>query len=320
MVMRNKNQFVVGVDGGGTKTAATLADMNGKIVARSVSGGSSLRNAGIKTAAENTAKAIYDVIKRRKNIKIVSTFIGLPAMEEEYKNKKTEIIKELKKNKKIAGIFKGNVDVGSDQLVAFRSGSHSKDGIVAICGTGVAVHGWHGSKGIVLNNKGWLVAKGSGAWIGLRVAQAVVDDAEGRGQKTSLSDFVLKKMKLKNINGLLDFIYHNLPINLSRLAVLCDEAASRGDKIAREILTTAGKEIALSVRVAAAKLGFFEQVPLVLVGGVYKSRWVADTAMNEIQRYYPGKFDFVVVDDPVAGAVRLALEARNPKSQALNPK
>jgi N-acetylglucosamine kinase-like BadF-type ATPase len=73
-------------------------------------------------------------------------------------------------------------------------------------------------------------------------------------------------------------------------------------------LVQAGKEIALAVRVAAAKLIFSEQTPLVLVGGTYKSRWVADTAMNEIDRYYPKRFDFIVVDDPVVGAVKLAIE------------
>ena len=44
-------------------------------------------------------------------------------------------------------------------------------------------------------------------------------------------------------------------------------------------------------------------------GGVYKSRWVADTAANEIEKYCPRKFDFVFVGDPVIGAVNLALEA-----------
>ena len=100
------NDFVIGVDGGGTKTAAALADMDGKIIARAVSGGSSVRNFGIKLAAENVAKAIYYLIKRRKNIKITSVLIGLPAMEEEYKDKKSAIIRELKKQKKIAAIFK----------------------------------------------------------------------------------------------------------------------------------------------------------------------------------------------------------------------
>jgi len=31
--------------------------------------------------------------------------------------------------------------------------------------------------------------------------------------------------------------------------------------------------------------------------------------MDDIERYYPGKFDFVVVGDPVIGAVKLAIEA-----------
>jgi N-acetylglucosamine kinase-like BadF-type ATPase len=113
---------------------------------------------------------------------------------------------------------------------------------------------------------------------------------------------------------LLKFVYQDSKSDLPKLAVLCDEAATDGDKVAREILVAAAKEISLAVRVAAAKLLFCEQVPLVLVGGVYNSRWVADTAMNEIDRYYPKRFDFVVVADPVVGAVKLALEAINPKS------
>ena len=190
------NDFVIGVDGGGTKTAAALADMDGKIIARAVSGGSSVRNFGIELAAENVAKAIYDLIKRRKNIKITSVFIGLPAMEEEYRDKKSAIIRELKKQKKIAAIFKGKVEVGSDQLVAFRSGSYAKDGIVAICGTGSAVHGWNGKKEALANNQGW-VSKGSAIWIGNKVMEAVAEDLDGRGQKTILSDLVFKKYKFK---------------------------------------------------------------------------------------------------------------------------
>lgn len=301
------NDFVIGVDGGGTKTAAALADMNGKIIARAVSGGSSVRNFGIKLAAENVAKAIYDLIKRRKNIKIVSTFIGLPAMEEEYKDKKPAIIRELKKQKKIATIFKGKVIIGSDQSVAFRAGSYTKDGIVAICGTGSATHGWNDKKEVLANNQGW-VSKGSAIWIGNKAMEAVAEDLDGRGKKTILTDLVFKKYKFKDINKLLKFVYQDSKSDLPKLVVLCDEAANQGDKVAQEILIQAGKEIALSVRVVAQKLRFDEQVPLVLVGGLYKSRWMADTAADEIQRHYPGKFDFVFVGDPVIGAVNLALE------------
>ncbi len=304
----NSREFVIGVDGGGTKTAAALADMNGKIIARVVSGGSNVRNAGIKLAAENVAKAIYDLIKRRKSAKIISTFIGLPAMEEEYKDKKSRILKELKKQKKIAGIFSGKVIIGSDQLAAFRSGAMCPEGIVAIAGTGSATHGWNGKKEFLANNKGWLASKGSGVWIGAQVAQAIAEDMEERGPKTILGQMTAKKLKFKSINEFLKFIYQNPTANLSQLAPICDHAANRKDKIAQEILIAAGKEIAKSVCAAAKKLDFEGQVPLVLAGGTYKSRRVADSAANEIERRYPGKFDFVFIGDPVVGAINLALE------------
>jgi len=305
----NDGIFVVGVDGGGTKTAAALADARGEIIARAVSGGSSVRNAGIKLAAENVAKAIYDLIKRRKNIKIASTFIGLPAMEEECKNKKVAILAELKKHKIIVPIFAGKVEIGSDQLVAFRAGSYAKDGVVAIAGTGCAIHGWNGKKEFLANTKGWLASKGSGTWIGMQAVQAIAEDLEGRGEKTILGQMIFAKFKFKDVNDFLTFIYQNPASNLPQLAPVCDHAASRKDKVAQEILVAAGKEIARAVIAAAQKLDFCEQAPLVLAGGVYKSRMVADSAANEIERRYPGKFDFVFIDDPAVGAIKLALEA-----------
>jgi len=309
--MVNGRNFVIGVDGGGTKTAVVLADMKGKIVNRAVAGRSNVRHLGIKTAAKNVAEGIYGVIKRKRTIKIVSTFIGLPALEEEYKDAKIQIISELKRSKKIARVFEGKVEVGSDQLVAFRSGAHGKDGIVAIAGTGIAIHGWNGDKKTVLNNKGWLLSKGSGNWIGRHAARVIVEAVEDRKPETRLKDAVFAKFKFKDINELLNFVYKDPTGNLPKLAIACDEAADRGDKIARDILVTAGKEIALSVRVAAKKLMFSEKVPLVLVGGVYKSRWVLDTVKKEVSRYYPGRFEIIVVEDPVVGAVRLALESIN---------
>lgn len=307
-----KNKFVIGVDGGGTKTAVVLADMEGKIVTRAVAKASNPRDIGIGEAVKNIGAGIYEILKRRKNVNIASVFIGLPAMEEEYKNKKQLIIREIKKNKKIASIFKGKIKIGSDQLVAFRAGSYGKDGIVAICGTGTAVHGWNNNKEALSNNYGW-VSKGSSRWIGEKVMQAIAESLDGRGQQTKLAEMVFKKYKFNDIGKLLEFFYVTSKSDLPKLAVLCDEAAMRGDKVAQEILIQSGKEVALSVRAVAVKLGFFEKTPLVLVGGTYKSRWVADTAMDEIQRYYPGRFDFVVVGDPIIGAVRLAIESVNIK-------
>ena len=150
------NKFVIGVDGGGTKTAVALADMEGTIISRARAGGSRPRDIGIPAAAKNIAEGIYGVLKRKRNIKIVSSFLGLPAFEEEYKDAKAAIVAELKKDKRIAKIFEGKITVGSDQLAAFRTGANGHDGIVAVAGTGSAIHGWNGAKEVFVNNQGWV--------------------------------------------------------------------------------------------------------------------------------------------------------------------
>ena len=193
---------------------------------------------------------------------------------------------------------------GEGEIKFFMDGDEE---FPTICGTGTAIHGWNGAREVFVNNQGW-VGKGSAIWIGTRAMEAVAESMDGRGQKTKLEEMIFKKYNSKNISQLLKFIFEDLKSDLPKLAVSCDEAANREDKVAQEILKQAGKEIALAVRVAAAKLQFVEQVPLVLAGGVYKSRWMADAAVAEIERYYPGKFDIVFVGDPVAGAVKLALE------------
>lgn len=305
--------FVIGVDGGGTKTAALLAGMQGEIIARSVSGGSNLRDSGIETAAKNVAKAIHELLGGREDAEIESVFIGLPAVEEEFKDKKEEVVLELKKDKNIKKIFSGEVVVGSDQLVAFRSGSKSENGIVAISGTGSAVHGWNNGKEFLTNNWGWLVSKGSGNWIGLNAAQAIVDRFGEEGRMNILRETVFEELSFKDVNDFLKFVYGNPAGNLPRLSALCDKAANAGDPVARGILEQAGKETALSVCAVAGKLEFSGTVPLVLVGGTFRSKWVLDELKKDVQLCHSGDFEFIIPRDPAEGAVRLALEALSKK-------
>ena len=104
----------IGVDGGGTKTTVALADEKGNIVARVTGGPSSPRNMGIDATVENIDKLIKEV----EEGEIVSSFIALPGVEEEYAEEKEKIKEELIKRG-----LKGRVTIGSDQLSAFRSSS-----------------------------------------------------------------------------------------------------------------------------------------------------------------------------------------------------
>jgi len=311
MAVKKKKQYIIGVDGGGTKTTAALSNLKGKVLKIAKTGPSSPRNVGIKKAVENVAKAIEQVLKETsKEDQIMVTFIGLPALEEEFKFKKGEIKKELLKNKKILKIKKGKVTINSDQIVAFRSGTNEKDGVVLIAGTGCVAHGWRAKKEAHASGWGWLADEGSGFWVGHKVFQAIFKDLDGREPKTLLTKLVFQRLKIKTKENLLLKVYSKDFSEIVPLfSVFCDVASQKGDRVAKEIMREAGKELALAVKVVIKKLNFQKKkFPLVLVGSMFKSKIVLKQVQKEIKKLAP-KVKFVQPrKEPVVGAVKLALE------------
>ena len=283
------NNFVIGVDGGGTKTTAALADLNGKILKIGRAESSSPRNVGVEKAATNVVKAIKKVLPQNKG-KVLSIFVGLPAVQEEFSPEVGEIKKIISQK------VKGKLIISSDQLVAFRSGTDKRDGIMLIAGTGSVAHGWRGKKEHKSSGAGWLADEGSAFWIGQKYYQTAQKALDGRAPKTQL------KVPSK--------IYsQNFVKEVSRLSVLCDSAAKKGNKVAKEIMVEAGRELAISVKAVVKELNFpKEKFPLVLVGSVLKSKIVLATLKKEVKKEAP-KVQFIrPKGEPVAGSVKLALE------------
>lgn len=283
------NNFVIGIDGGGTKTTAALADLGGKILKIGKSGSSSPRNIGIQAAARNIVEVVKKVLSKKK-IKVTSIFVGLPAVEEEFSSKIGEIKKIISQK------VKGKLTIGSDQLVAFRSGTEKKDGIVLIAGTGCVAHGWRGKKEHKSSGWGWLADEGSAFWIGQKYYQAALKGLDGRGPKTRLK-------APSNIYS------QNFIKEISSLAAFCDLAAKQGDKTAKNILTEAGLELALAVKSVIKKLKFSkEKLPLVLAGSVFKSKVVLGALKKEVKKSAPNVQFIMSKTSPVIGAVKLAIE------------
>jgi len=289
--MRKEN-FVIGVDGGGTKTLVALANLKGKILKINKENfSSSPRNLGIKKATFNLAKAIKKVLPKKG--KILATFIGLPAITEEYRLKIKKIEKELKKHKEILKIFEGKVKIDSDQKVAFRAGA-KKDGIVLIAGTGCVAHGWKGKKEVKISGWGYLADEGSSFFVGQKSFQAILKSIDKREKKTALKDLTFKKLKLKNEIDFINFIYKNPLQNVPLISLFCDLAAKRGDKVAKRILLEAAREAVLNVKVAVKKLNFKnEKFPLVLAGGLFKSEFFLKNLKKEVKKFAP-KVKFIL--------------------------
>jgi len=305
--MKNNRNYIVGVDGGGSKTEAVLADLKGKILVRVKTGSAHPRNIGVKKALENVALAIEKILP--KEGKILSVFLGLPAMEEEFKFKENIIKKELLKHKRISSIFKGKVIIGSDQLAGFRSGTDEKDGLVLIAGFGSVCHGWKDKKEAMTDSCGYLSEAGSAFFVGQKVLQAVFKDLDGRGEKTLLTKLLFQKLKIKNKENLIDKIYSKKPIEIiPPFSIFCDTAAKKEDKITKNILIEAGRELALSANTVIKRLNFKnKKFPLVLIGSIFNSKIVLDTAIKGIKKFAPKVKVIRPKAEPVIGAVKLAV-------------
>jgi len=303
-------KYVIGVDGGGTKTTAALATLGGRILKTAKTGSSSFVKVGVKESVLNISKAIRKVLLINGKAKILSTFIALASIEENKEYKKV-IKRELSLETKISRIFEGKVTIDSDQIAAFRSGTDEKDGVVLISGTGSVAHGWRKRKESHVSGWGWLADEGSAFWIGQRAYQSVFKELDRRGEKTLITNLFFKKFGTKKPGILKKKIYleRNIIKNVSLLSQLVDKASQKGDRIARKILTGAGKELSLTAITAIKELGLEQgEFPLVLVGGMFKSPVVLKEVKKEIKKAAPG-VKFIRPDkEPVIGAVKLAIE------------
>lgn len=304
--MKKIKNFVIGIDGGGTKTNAVLADLNGKILKTVKTGPSNLRNSGIENAVLNIADAIkkLNVSASEADIMVV---IGLAGIQEEYADQVFKIRNQLLET--VGESFKGKIKIVSDQLIAFKSGTDLKDGMVLIAGTGSACHGWYKNKEVKTSGWGWLGDEGAGFWAGQKAFQAILKDLDGRSTKTEITKLCFKELKIKTKQDLLKKIYtQDFVKNVSLLSVFVDKASQKQDKIAKNILKQAGQELALSGIAVIKKLKMQKkEFPFVLIGGMFKSKIVLNIIKKEIKKVAP-KIKFIQPKkEPVIGAVKLAL-------------
>ncbi|MFH0792285.1 MAG: BadF/BadG/BcrA/BcrD ATPase family protein [bacterium] len=300
----------LGVDGGATKTVAMISDCSGRVLATAKAGPSNPDNVGLEISIKNTVEAISKALDLLPNKqKISSTFIGWAAVEESFRDKKEEIKKGILKYSGTRLIKDGRIIVGSDQIVAFRSGSTEKNGVILIAGTGCVSHGWNNGKEYKTSGWGWLEDQGSGFWVGQEVYRRVYEDMDKRGRKTNLTKALFEATNTKCAEDLMAYVYTGSPMTtVPSFSLICDQVARKGDKVAIEILKTAGKNLIVSTLNVVRKLKFRNEFPIVLVGSLFKSDIVLNTVTVGLKKFGCGAKIIVPECEPVVGALRLAME------------
>jgi len=302
-------KYVLGVDGGGTKTEVILVNRTGTIIARTRGGSTNYQAVGgerLKLELSNLIEKITSKTKIPTN-KIYCLFLGLAGAGR--KSDRQAIAKLFDDSD-----FKDKISVDSDAIIALAGAFSNRHGIILIAGTGAICFGKNAENKVVRAG-GWgylLGDEGSGYFIGRNAIQAALKDFDGRGEKTLLRNVLESKFNLNSIDEIVPLIYRNKldRVAIADLAPLVFDQAKEGEPVAQQIIKETGSEMGKLAKAVAVRLGFTnEKVNVALIGSIFKQR---DMLINEINKeLFEVSWDIEITEpdfDPTIGAAILALE------------
>jgi N-acetylglucosamine kinase-like BadF-type ATPase len=297
-----EKEFVIGIDGGGTKTIAALADLKGKILREIEIGPTNPNKIGFEKTVFNLKELISKI---SKNKKIKFAYLGLAGGLERDREKRKKIRKEIQK------FFDFPIVVDGDQKIAFRAGTDEKNGIVVIAGTGAIAMGWKGKKEEISGGWDWLMGdQGSAFWVGKRVLEEIGNALDGRRKDFRLRKFIFKKLKIKKEKEFYQRFYHqDFVERVASISKFIDEFSRKGDRFSKEILIEAAKEVSKMIISVIKKLNFEkEEFPVVFSGGMFRSKIFREKVENQIRKIASNAKFISLRQKPVIGAIKLAIE------------
>jgi len=295
--------LVTGVDGGGTKTLALVADTQGKILGRGIAGPANTQVVGQEAACAAITTAIRGARDQIAG-EVVALCLGIAGAGRESDRAMFQAWAEA---------YYPGIPIGvvHDGQLALAAGTPEGWGIAVLCGTGSLVYG-EDPRGRPARAGGWgylLGDEGSGYAIGLAALRAVARAADGRGPATELTQAILNHWSLDKPQDLIAHIYRP-PLPRTEIAGLTEivvEVAERGDQVANALLQNAGEELVHAAHAVAVQLALPQPIPCALAGGVILHAAVVRQSFQQattVQGLSLGPI--TPVPEPAQGAVRLA--------------
>lgn len=307
MILMRK--YLIGMDGGGTKTTAILSDIYGNVVCCSTTGGTNHQIIGIESASESIRKLVMSLLDQAdlKSDDIGFLLMGLAGADtlEDINYIENSLAEE------IAAIPH---KICTDTWVAFAAGTPKNHGAISICGTGhnTAVKTLDGEEFTISALKFALGNFGGGRMISDFALHAAFRDYEHIGQETRLTGRIAEVCGTGSMEDLRDRILnsaytyqYNYPI-----PKLVSELSGSGDEVSSEILRIVGKTQGEMTGRLLNHAGLEKSsIPIVMAGGVYCGGGeIVDSFCKEVKSLCPyAELEFILLQyPPVIGALVMA--------------
>lgn len=303
--------YVMGVDGGASKTLAVLADQTGEIRGIGRGGnGNHQAPAGVAGAMQEIRTALEGALGTAgvQAEEVEATYFCLAGAD------LSEDFEFLRPKLADLGVGK-TIGLHNDSIAALRSGTDNPNAVTVIVGSGTNAAGRNaGGDEVRLAALGWYSGdQGGGGDLGRRAVWHVARAQDGRGPRTALEGSVLRALGVPDADAMIRRFYLEgiADGKIRSLAPLVFRAANEGDAVARELIIGQGKEVAVTATALLRQLDILDAIADVVLGGsIFKGEGslLLDTIRQELEVNAPLARIIRPEVEPVIGALFCAMD------------
>jgi N-acetylglucosamine kinase-like BadF-type ATPase len=302
-------KYYLGVDVGGTKTHALIADENGQALGFATGGPGNWDGVGY----DGLTRVLLDVTSHaleRANTKvdqIVGAGLGIGGFD--WPSERQDHLDAIRP----IGLT-CPLEIVNDATLGILAGATEGWGVSLVAGTGCNARGWskdHKHQGRAVGGwNSWSGEYAGGYDIVARAMRAVVFEWLKRGPKTALTQVFLKQTGAKDLDDLVEGVYLQRYAFEPALVLLVFETARQGDPQALEVMRWAGDELGqMAVGVINQLELQSETFELVLIGSLHDGHPLLSQTLREtVLHAAPGAQLVRLTVPPVVGGVLLGME------------
>lgn len=247
-------KYLIGIDGGGTKTLLRAATFELEVLGEMRGGASNLTALPAETVEAHLTALFDDFYAKYPHLKredcAVVAFGTAGVSTPEATAIQHGFLKKLMPYSEYV--------ISSDAIPPLYAGIDGGVGISLISGTGSACFG-RNSEGTLFRAGGWghiIGDEGGGYAIGRDSLTAIMEAFDGRGPKTVLTEMIFSHLGLNDVYDLIDWTYRrgNGKSEIAGLSWITEKAAIQGDEAAIAIFDKAAEDLAKQVAAVAKHL------------------------------------------------------------------
>lgn len=305
--------FVMGVDGGATKTLAAVLDLRERTLHLGHGGSSNPDAVGAHAATASLVKATDEAIGRAgiSREQLDAAVLAIAGTDTE------AVTANLRASRPSSWV------VVNDVVGAWAAATRALPGVGVISGTGSNVFGV-GPDGRGWRAGGWghvLGDEGSGYWLASQSIKAALSDRERSGPETALSAAAVEFFGVPSVEALAALVYSK-PLAKGEIAAFAIETsrlAHAGDAVARGLYERAAVELGRQVAAVVEQTGLTGEFPVGLIGSAFKAGALFVEPLTAAVHLVAPRAQVAVLEmAPVGGCLLLAARAAG-RERSLEP-